>query len=84
MGLIESAAAARTYIVRAHWDEDAGVWVAESDDVPGLATEAETAEALIRKLEVMIPELLEANGFGDSGPIPFQLPAERRGIASRP
>ena len=51
----------KSLFVRAEWDEDARVWVATSDDVPGLATEAETAEALMDKLKVMIPELLEAN-----------------------
>ncbi len=75
--------ATRTLTVRAHWDEDAGVWVADSDDVPGLATEAEAVETLIRKIEVMIPELLEANGLDEPGPIPFRLLARRRGVASR-
>ena len=35
--------------------------MATSDEVPGLATEAPTLEALVEKLRVMIPELLEAN-----------------------
>ena len=30
--------------IRAEWDEDAAVWVANSDDVSGLATEEETLE----------------------------------------
>lgn len=47
--------------VQADWDHEAGVWVATSDDVPGLATEAPTIEALAEKLRIMIPELLEAN-----------------------
>ncbi len=47
--------------VRAFWDQEAKVWVAESEDVPGLATEAPTMEELIRKLRVMIPELLSLN-----------------------
>ena len=46
-------------LIRAEWDSDAEVWVATSDDVRGLITEAETPEALERKLLVMIPELLE-------------------------
>jgi len=46
------------YHVSAFWDEEAKVWVATSDDVPGLATEAETVELLLGKLRVMIPELL--------------------------
>jgi predicted RNase H-like HicB family nuclease len=48
--------------VNAEWDPEAKVWVATSDDVPGLITEAETVEGLTEKLSVMIPELLEANG----------------------
>ena len=47
--------------VNAEWDPEAKVWVATSDDVPGLITEADTIEALAEKLSVMIPELLEAN-----------------------
>lgn len=51
-----------TYIVRAFWDAEVEVWVAESDDVPGLATGAATLDELVSKLSVMIPELLELNG----------------------
>lgn len=51
-----------TYVVRAFWDAEAKVWVAESDDVPGLATGAATLDELVSKLSVMIPELLELNG----------------------
>jgi predicted RNase H-like HicB family nuclease len=36
----------KPYFVRAEWDTDAAVWVATSDDVPGLVTEAVTLEAL--------------------------------------
>ena len=52
---------ARPLYVRAEWDEEAGVWVATSDDVPGLATEASSMETLILKLKTMVPELLELN-----------------------
>lgn len=52
----------KPFYVHAEWDAEAGVWVAESNDVPGLATEAATVEALVAKLETMIPELLAANG----------------------
>ena len=52
----------KPYFVRAEWDADAGVWVASSDDVPGLVTESETLEALQSKIQIMVPELLEANG----------------------
>ena len=48
--------------VHAEWDGEANVWVATSDDVPGLITEASSVEILTEKLAVLIPELLEANG----------------------
>jgi hypothetical protein len=50
------------YVVKAAFDEDPGVWTIEHTDIPGLATEAPTFEELRRKIEVMAPELLEANG----------------------
>ena len=43
------------------------MWVATSDDVVGLATEAATPDELVAKLQVMIPELLEANGETGGG-----------------
>ena len=51
------------YLVRHEWDSEAQVWVASSDDVPGLITEAGTIMALEDKLHTMVPELLEANGL---------------------
>lgn len=50
-------------LVEAMWDQEAKVWIAASDDVPGLATEAETLDDLARKLGVIVPELLAANGL---------------------
>jgi predicted RNase H-like HicB family nuclease len=55
--------ASSSYYIQADWDHEAGVWVATSEDVPGLATESETLEALTAKLRSLIPELLEANLF---------------------
>ena len=48
----------KPYYVHAMWDDEARVWVATSDDVPGLATEAQTTEALIEKLRTLVPELV--------------------------
>jgi len=50
-----------TLTVRALWDDDAKVWVAESDEVPGLVAEAATIDGLLEKLRVRVPELLELN-----------------------
>jgi len=53
----------KPYYVHAEWDADAQVWVATSEEVPGLATESVSLDALAQKLDVMIPELIELN-FG--------------------
>ena len=71
--------------VHAEWDPEAKVWVATSDDVPGLITEANTVEALAEKLSVMIPELLEANrALVDSSvrELPINLIAHREQLIS--
>ncbi len=73
-----------TILVKATWDPEALVWVATSDDVPGLITEASTAEELERKHCVMIPELLIENGLIEScapSGIPFSLLAEKQFLA---
>ena len=70
----------KTISVKAIWDKEANVWVATSDDVPGLVTESENIEGLIIKLKIMIPELLEANGLinkAEQTEIPFHLLSER-------
>jgi len=70
----------KTYTVKADWDEEARVWVATSDDVPGLVTEGDTLEGLIEKLRIMVPEMLELNGVLSreaAALAPFLLIAER-------
>jgi predicted RNase H-like HicB family nuclease len=68
----------RTYIVTAFWDSEAGIWVAESDDVPGLATGAATLDELVDKLNAMIPELLELNSHLTGVPAPrFEVRATK-------
>src|SRR5437764_11701701 len=81
-GVILGAMESSTWHVKADWDAEAGVWVATSEDVPGLATEAETIEELTNKLRVMIPELLASNGLL-SGIVPaesiaFELTSHRQ------
>lgn len=56
------AAMARERIIHADWDAEASVWVASSEDVPGLVTESKTFDGLLKKLRTLVPELLELNG----------------------
>jgi predicted RNase H-like HicB family nuclease len=54
-----------TYTIDAEWDAEAGVWLASSPDVPGLATGAESLDALVEKLRIVVPDLLSANNLSD-------------------
>ena len=71
------------YRVIVEWDEEAQVWVASSEDVPGFATGADTFEDLIAKLKIVIPELLVENGLLPAGTdnVPFAIKAERTELA---
>jgi predicted RNase H-like HicB family nuclease len=53
----------RPLTISANWDDEAGVWVATSEDIVGLVTEAETLEALRDKLVDLVPELIQENGL---------------------
>jgi predicted RNase H-like HicB family nuclease len=65
----------RLIVVRAVWDSEAGVWVAESEDVPGLVTEADSVEALEAKLTGLIQDLLEDEN-GSDVELPVHIIAE--------
>ena len=56
---------ARPIVVHADWDPEAAVWVATTQDLRGLVTEAESIEALRAKLPGMILDLLEESGSSD-------------------
>ena len=44
------------------WDSEASVWVATSDDVPGLVLESGSFDALVEKVKIAAPELIALNG----------------------
>lgn len=59
-------------LIRATWDDEAKVWVAESPDLPGLVTEAESLNDLDAKLPGLIHDLLDS----DDGPDGLEIPVE--------
>jgi predicted RNase H-like HicB family nuclease len=76
---------AKVYNIQVFWDTEAKVWVATSEDVSGLATEADTLENLNDKLREIIPELLILNGAleeDDQGLIQIELICHRQEIIS--
>jgi predicted RNase H-like HicB family nuclease len=50
------------YTVLLTWDDEARVWVAESSDIPGLILESGSLDALMERVKIAAPELLEISG----------------------
>ena len=48
--------------IKFHWDNEAAVWIATSDDVPGLILECGSFDALVERVKASIPELISLNG----------------------
>jgi predicted RNase H-like HicB family nuclease len=63
--LLKDNAMSRPIVVHADWDPEAQVWVATTQDIRGLVTEAESIEALRAKLPGMILDLLEESEVSD-------------------
>jgi hypothetical protein len=63
-------------LIKLTWDPDACVWIAESDDVPGLVLESGSFDALIERVRYAVPELLELNGAAKT-PVQLRMVSER-------
>ena len=51
------------YRIQFQWDDEAAVWIATSQDVPGLVLESGSFDALLERVRFAVPELLELNGL---------------------
>ena len=65
------------YKVTLSWDPDAAVWIATSEDIPGLVLESGSFDALIERVRFAAPELLALNGHKGS-PAALTFLSERR------
>lgn len=50
------------YTVKFTWDDESSVWVATSEDIPGLVLESGSFDALVERVRFAAPELIELNG----------------------
>ena len=67
------------YKIDLTWDEEAAVWVATSDDIPGLVLESGSFDALLERLRYAVPELLSLNGISPgSATVTFQSTRQER------
>ena len=74
----------KVFFIRAEWDNDASIWSATSDDVLGLATEADSIDILLNKLSSMVPELMLLNKLTDQPEIVYEVLARKSSIAYIP
>ena len=58
------------YIITFTWDDEANVWIATSNDIPGLVLESGSFDALLERTRFAVPELLSLNAID---PQPFLL-----------
>jgi len=47
------------YTIAFSWDDEASVWVAECPDIPGLILESGSFDALVERVKIAVPDLLE-------------------------
>ena len=64
------------YVVKFVWDDDANVWIATSNDIPGLILESGSFDALLERVRFAVPGLLSLNGISDS-PLSLEFVSER-------
>ena len=62
--------------IKVAWDNESDRWYTKTDDVPGMALDSGSFDALIEKVRMIAPDMLEAN-LGYRGPIRFLFTAER-------
>jgi hypothetical protein len=67
------------YVINTTWDAEASVWIATSEDVPGLTLESGSLDALMERVRIAVPELLSLNG-SDQADIPLYFKSERHDL----
>lgn len=68
--------------IHCEWDNEVKVWVATSDDLPGLAIEADSIDCMNARLRTVIPELLQLNNsLKPHEEIPYHLHSDMDCIA---
>ena len=64
------------YVINFTWDNESNVWIATSDDVPGLVLESGSFDALLERTRFAVPELLSLNS-SENHPVALVFTSER-------
>jgi len=69
------------YNIDFFWDDEASVWIAESEDLPGLILESDSFDTLVENVKKAVPELLELSGK-DHSQVRLHFKAERLAVVA--
>ena len=69
------------YVIIFSWDDEASVWIAESQDIPGLILESGSFDALVERVKIAIPDLLELDKK-DHTQVKLHFKAERLAVVA--
>ena len=64
------------YTITFTWDNEADVWIATSNDIPGLVLESGSFDALLERVRFAVPELLSLN-TSETQPFSLTFRSER-------
>lgn len=65
------------YNITFTWDNEASVWIATSEDIPGLVLESGSFDALAERVRFAVPELLEMDQL-ERAPLSLVFTSKRR------
>ena len=68
------------YNIMLTWDDEASVWVAESNDIPGLILEDDSFDTLVERVKIAVPDLLEQKNNYPQAKLHFK--AERLAVVA--
>ena len=69
------------YTIIFSWDDEASVWIAESQELPGLILESGSFDALVERVKIAVPDLLELDKK-DHVQVKLHLKAERLAVVA--
>jgi predicted RNase H-like HicB family nuclease len=69
------------YTIVLFWDDEASVWIAESQDLPGLILESDSFDTLVERVKKTVPDLLELSGI-DHSQVKLHFKAERLAVVA--
>lgn len=64
------------YVINFTWDDESNVWIATSNDIPGLVLESGSFDALLERTRFAVPELLKLNA-DTATPLSLTFKSER-------